>query len=203
MSTRIRTTTMTLGLALAVGACGTPTAPPAKSSTSMPSVAAKPATPAATTSDGTPATPAATTPKSLIEAAKSAVTPAAPVGATVMAPSTASTIAEATASANAALNPSVPKYDPAGRRDPFESLEARVGSNRSTVSTARLTGVIHSGMTAFALVETSDGIGYILKAGDTLADGRLLEIGASAAVFSVAPKPGMANNRVVLRLASD
>ncbi len=54
-----------------------------------------------------------------------------------------------------------------------------------------------------ALVETSDGIGYILKVGDTLGNGRLVEIGSDAAIFSVAPRSGSTPKRVVLRLASD
>ena len=39
-------------------------------------------------------------------------------------------------------------------------------------------------------VEAQDGIGYILKPGDTLGDGRLLEIGADSVVFAVAAKAG-------------
>jgi Tfp pilus assembly protein PilP len=107
------------------------------------------------------------------------------------------------AAAAPALTPSAPKYEAQGRRDPFESLEIRVGSERSSVATAKLTGLIHSETSALALVETSDGIGYILKPGDTLADGRLLEIGTNTVVFSVAPKPGATTNRVVLKLTSD
>jgi hypothetical protein len=102
-----------------------------------------------------------------------------------------------------ALVPSGPNYEANGRRDPFESLEARLGSDRSTVTTAKLTGVIHSGGIALALVETSDGIGYILKPGDTLSDGRLVEIGPNVAIFSLAPRPGSTTNKVVLRLAGD
>ena len=59
------------------------------------------------------------------------------------------------------------------------------------------------GANALALVETSDGIGYILKTGDTLADGRLVEISANTVVFAIAPKPGSTTNKVVLRLLSD
>ena len=54
-----------------------------------------------------------------------------------------------------------------------------------------------------ALVEAPDGIGYILKPGDTLGDGRLLEIGSDSVVFLVAPKTGAPSNRVVLRLATN
>ena len=107
------------------------------------------------------------------------------------------------AAAASALTPTAPKYEPGGRRDPFESLEVRAGSDRVTVAAAKLTGVIRSGSSALALVETGDGIGYILKAGDTLADGRLLEITANTVVFAIAAKPGSTTNKVVLRLPSD
>jgi hypothetical protein len=180
------------GLALALSACGGPAAPPAPKA-------------------GTPVAPTVANPKAPIDAARTA---AAAVNAQqaatadtkdaksepVAAP-TPGVVAATTAAS--ALTPTAPKYDPAGRRDPFESLEARLGSDRSSVTTARLTGVIVGLGGALALIETSDGIGYILKPGDTLADGRLLEIGPTAAVFSITPKPGTTLNRVVLKLASD
>jgi len=97
----------------------------------------------------------------------------------------------------------VPKYDPKGRRDPFETLEIREGSGGLTVAATRLTGIVRSNRVALALVEAPDGIGYILKPGDTLGDGRLLEIGSDSVVFVVAPKTGAPSNRVVLRLATN
>lgn len=171
-----------LGVVMLVAACGSP-APPA---------------------------PAVMDPKGAIDAAKTAAGAATAATAArqqsgkpaASAPFVASPGTVTATAAPALATPSA-KYDPAGRRDPFESQEARIGSERSTVAAARLTGVIHAGPTALALVETADGIGYILKPGDTLADGRLVEIGANTAVFSIAPKPGAATNRVVLRLAGD
>ena len=97
----------------------------------------------------------------------------------------------------------VPKYDAKGRRDPFETLEVREGSGGLTVAATRLTGIVRSNRVALALVEAPDGIGYILKPGDTLGDGRLLEIGSDSVVFMVAPKTGAPSNRVVLRLATN
>jgi len=97
----------------------------------------------------------------------------------------------------------VPKYDPRGRRDPFETLEVREGAGGLTVAATRLTGIVRSNRVALALVEAPDGIGYILKPGDTLGDGRLLEIGSDSVVFMVAPKTGAPANRVVLRLATN
>ena len=97
----------------------------------------------------------------------------------------------------------LPKYDPRGRRDPLETLEVREGSGGLTVAATRLTGIVRSNRVALALVEAPDGIGYILKPGDTLGDGRLLEIGSDSVVFVVAPKTGAPSNRVVLRLATN
>jgi hypothetical protein len=169
-----------LGIALVASACGSPAAAPAPPKVTAPIDAARTAASAAT-----------------------AATNAQPSASPAAAPLTVSPGTVAATTAATALTPSPPKYDARGRRDPFESLESRLGSDRSSVTTAKLTGVIQSGGTALALVETSDGIGYILKPGDTIADGRLLEVGVGSAVFSIAPKPGSTNNRVVLRLASD
>jgi len=102
-----------------------------------------------------------------------------------------------------APQPEGPKYDPQGRRDPFETLEGAVGAGGggSLVTTAKLTGIVRSARTTLALVETPEGIGYILKTGDTLGDGRLVEIGSDSVVFKVAQKPGESTDRVVLRMA--
>lgn len=101
--------------------------------------------------------------------------------------------------------PEVPKYEAKGRRDPFETLDAALGAGGggSLVTTARLTGIVRSPRATLALVETPEGIGYILKPGDTLGDGRLLEIGSDSVVFQVALKAGSQTDRVVLRLATD
>jgi Tfp pilus assembly protein PilP len=122
----------------------------------------------------------------------------------VKAPATAATkpaAAEPTPPAEVVI--AVPKYDSKGRRDPFETLEVREGSGGLTVAATRLTGIVRSNRVALALVEAPDGIGYILKPGDTLGDGRLLEIGSDSVVFVVAPKTGAPSNRVVLRLATN
>jgi Tfp pilus assembly protein PilP len=68
--------------------------------------------------------------------------------------------------------------------------------------TFKLTGVIGS-RTPLALVEASDGIGYILKPGDTLGDGRVTEITQSTVTFAVAAKSGQAATTTTLRLAQD
>jgi hypothetical protein len=96
-----------------------------------------------------------------------------------------------------------PGYEPKGRRDPFVALDLTGGPKGLEVATTKLTGIVRGARTTLALVETQDGIGYILKPGDTLGDGRLLEIGADNVTFSVPPKPGSPTNRVVLKLAAN
>jgi hypothetical protein len=105
-------------------------------------------------------------------------------------------------------SPAVPKgtgtgYEPKDRRDPFLPLDVTGGPKGLEVATTKLTGIVRSERTTLALVEAQDGIGYILKPGDTLGDGRLLEVGADTAVFAVSGRPGSQSNRVVLRLAAN
>jgi Tfp pilus assembly protein PilP len=83
------------------------------------------------------------------------------------------------------------------------ALDVTGGPKGLEVATTKLTGIVRSASTTLALVETQDGIGYILKPGDTLGDGRLLEIGADNVTFTVPPKPGSPTNRVVLKLAAN
>lgn len=95
------------------------------------------------------------------------------------------------------------KYETKGRRDPFQTLETREGAGGLTVAATKLTGIVRGSHSMLALVETADGIGYILKPGDTLADGRVLEIGNDSVTFAVTPKPGSTSTRVVLKLATN
>ncbi len=94
-------------------------------------------------------------------------------------------------------------YEPKGRRDPFEQLEVTGGAKGLTVSSTKLTGIVQSQRGTLALLEGSDGIGYILRPGDTLGDGRLLEVSSDRAVFNVLPRPGAPPTRVTLRLRTD
>ena len=97
----------------------------------------------------------------------------------------------------------IPKYEPNGRRDPFEVYDVREGSGGLTVSSTRLTGIVRNSRSALALIEAPDGIGYILRPGDTLGDGKLMDIGLDNVVFAVAAKPGVPATRVVLRLLAN
>jgi hypothetical protein len=127
--------------------------------------------------------------------------PQAPVSTPPPPPAAGSTVA-------AAPIPPLPEprnleYDPRGRRDPFETLEVREGASGPTVASARLTGIVRSGQGLLALVETADGLGYILKPGDTLGDSRLVEIGPDSVVFRVPTRAGSTTDRVVLKLPGD
>ncbi len=141
-----------------------------------------------------------------------AVAPATPggPGGSALTPRPGATLT-ATIPGRPALIPSVPSipapvtpsYETKGRRDPFDVLDQKVATTGLAVASTRLTGIIRNGRASLALVETADGIGYILRPGDVLGDGRLLQIGADNAVFTVALKPGSPSDRVVLRLAVD
>jgi hypothetical protein len=142
-----------------------------------------------------PPPPAAPAPKPV--AAAPAPAPAVPQPSTPAAAATPSPLV---------TPPAVPQgdgasYEAKGRRDPFVPLDVTGGPKGLEVATTKLTGIVRGARTTLALVEAQDGIGYILKPGDTLGDGRLVEIGADAVVFAVAAKPGSQTNRVVLKLA--
>lgn len=98
--------------------------------------------------------------------------------------------------------PPAPSYDTRGRRDPFEVLETREGASGTTVNAARLAGVVRGHTGPMALIETPDGLGYILRPGDTLGDGRLIEVLGDSVVFTVPLRNG-GTSRVVLKLPGD
>jgi hypothetical protein len=101
------------------------------------------------------------------------------------------------------VTPPAPASARKGRRDPFAPIELVQPDVRPyAVASARLKGIVR-GLPARALLETPDGIGYILKLGDVFADGRLIEIGPDNVVFSVAPRRGTTTDRIVLRLPTD
>jgi Tfp pilus assembly protein PilP len=94
-------------------------------------------------------------------------------------------------------------YETKGRRDPFSPLVIASGGKGLTIGSAKLVGVIQGRSSPLALVETAEGIGYVLKAGDTLGDGRVTEIGVDFVSFAVTPKPGETGGAVTLRLRTD
>jgi Tfp pilus assembly protein PilP len=181
--TRIRVVAGLLCLSGMLAACGGSPPPPPAATSKPVATAATPAAPAPVpmaTSPvaAVPSTPKPSTPAPTAQAAPLVATPAVPQG-------------DGTS------------YEPKGRRDPFMPLDLTGGPKGLEVATTKLTGIVRGANTTLALVEAQDGIGYILKPGDTLGDGRLVEIGIDTVVFAVASRPGAQSNRVVLRLAAN
>ncbi len=93
-------------------------------------------------------------------------------------------------------------YDAKGRRDPFVAISLAKDKPGLSVTTLKLAGVIR-GRTLLALIEAPDGLGYILKPGDVLGDGRVTDITQRSVTFAVAAKAGDAATTATLRLAQD
>jgi hypothetical protein len=93
-------------------------------------------------------------------------------------------------------------YAPRGRRDPFTPVRAVAvpTRDRSILASAKLTGIVRGSDGALALVETIDGTGFILRAGEGFGEGRLLEIGEDFALFDVGSPSASSQRRIVLRL---
>jgi len=181
--TRIRLVAGLLCLSGMLAACGGSPPPPPAATSKPVATAATPAAPAPVpmaTSPvaAVPSTPKPSMPAPTAQAAPLVATPAVPQG-------------DGTS------------YEAKGRRDPFMPLDVTGGPKGLEVATTKLTGIVRGANTTLALVEAQDGIGYILKPGDTLGDGRLVEIGIDTVVFAVASRPGAQSNRVVLRLAAN
>jgi hypothetical protein len=130
-------------------------------------------------------------------------TPAAPPGPAAPGPANPGLSTALVPTAPEVSSPVVFHYEPKGRRDPFEALELKADKTALAVTTAKLTGIVRNPSSSMALIETQDGIGYILKPGDTLFDGRLVHIGVDSVVFAVASQPGSTTNQVVLKLAAN
>lgn len=166
------------GICVALSACGgTPPAPAPTPTATIPNPIAAPAAPA----PGAAARTEQTTQPGQVSQPGSPLVPVAPTLA----------------------GTEVPKYDDRGRKDPFTEVSLSATTGGLAVSTTRLTGIVRGRRSTLALLETQEGIGYILKPGDTLGDGRLMEIGADNVVFTVGPKAGTPAQRVVLRLAAN
>jgi hypothetical protein len=91
-------------------------------------------------------------------------------------------------------------YESQGRRDPFAPISIPgPKSGGMSVLTLKLGGVIQ-GRTLLALVEAPDGVGYILKPGDVLGDGRVTDITQRSVTFAVTAKAGEAPTTATLKL---
>ena len=128
-----------------------------------------------------------------------------PAGAEAPKGPTAAPAGTAVASADAGAAAPTPKYEAKGRRDPFTPLDIQEGVKGPSVGTAKLRGIVTGSSGPLALIDTAEGVGYIMKRGDTLVDGRLVDINQDSVVFAVTSKPGApaAANRITLRLLQD
>jgi hypothetical protein len=81
-------------------------------------------------------------------------------------------------------------YQPEGRRDPFKSLVQKKGEGSGVtdistldVSNLTLTGIIWGPSGRLALVNDTQGVGYIIKPGDRVIGGNVFAITDSSVVF--------------------
>ncbi|MBI3081159.1 MAG: pilus assembly protein PilP [candidate division NC10 bacterium] len=84
-------------------------------------------------------------------------------------------------------------YQPEGRRDPFRNiLDARMveeGADGIDYSSLKVAGIVWQRQGYFALVETADGLGHILRVNDPLGKtGRVRQITAESVVIEVRAK---------------
>lgn len=91
-------------------------------------------------------------------------------------------------------------YEPKGRRDPFTPIFLGKDSVGLSVSAVKLTGVVGGREGLLALVEAPDGIGYILKPGDALGDGRVTGITSNSVTFAVMARGTQSASSLTLRL---
>jgi Tfp pilus assembly protein PilP len=91
-------------------------------------------------------------------------------------------------------------YEPRGRRDPFTPIFLGKDNAGLSVSAVKLTGVVGGRGGLMALVEAPDGIGYILKPGDALGDGRVTGITPTSVTFAVSARGSQSASSLTLRL---
>jgi hypothetical protein len=93
-------------------------------------------------------------------------------------------------------------YEARGRRDPFAPVQLATEKTGLEVGTVKLVGII-SGITPLALAETPDGLGYILKQGDVLGNGRVTEVTASSVTFAISGRAAQRETSLTLRIGRD
>lgn len=128
-----------------------------------------------------------------------AAEPAATVAAAQQKPATPAVMPRA-----AEPGPPLPPltYEPKGRRDPFTLVPVAVEKGGLDLTTTRLVGIIQ-GHQLLALVEAPDGLGYILKPGDVLGNGRITDMTANSVTFAVAGRAGQRETSLTLRLVKE
>lgn len=98
--------------------------------------------------------------------------------------------APASAAQPVQIQPKVPLYDSAGRRDPFKDLlggsqtkERASEGNELAISDLRLIGVTKEKGRVYALISGPQGFPYKIKEGDKFADGYVLKITLEGVTF--------------------
>ncbi len=96
------------------------------------------------------------------------------------------------------------KYEAKNRKDPFTPVSLAQGSKEGLqVASVKLAGVVDGRQGPMGLIEAPDGIGYVVKSGDVLGDGRVTAITRDSLTFSVAGRPGQPPTTVTLRVRTD
>jgi len=93
-------------------------------------------------------------------------------------------------------------YEARGRRDPFAPVQVVTEKTGLEVGTVKLVGII-SGSKPLALAETPDGLGYILKQGDVLGNGRVTEVTAHSVTFAISGRAAQRETSLTLRIGRD
>jgi Tfp pilus assembly protein PilP len=93
-------------------------------------------------------------------------------------------------------------YEPKGRRDPFSPVRLAKERNGLEVSSVKLVGVV-TGSQPLALVEAPDGLGYIVKRGDVIGNGRVTDVTTSSVTFAVGGRAGQQETSLTLRLVKE
>ncbi len=91
-------------------------------------------------------------------------------------------------------------YSAKSRRDPFVPVSLALEAKGINVTAAKLVGVVQGRQGTLALVEGPDGVGYVLKTGDVIGNGRVTGITGTTVTFAVAAQPGQGPTTVTLRL---
>ena len=94
-------------------------------------------------------------------------------------------------------------YDSKSRRDPFSPVSLATEAKGINVTAAKLVGIVQGRQGTLALVEGPDGVGYILKSGDALGNGRVTGVTGTTVTFAIPAQPGQGPTTVTLRLVLD
>ncbi len=95
-------------------------------------------------------------------------------------------------------------YDSKGRRDPFAPIVlAKEETRPLNLGPVKLVGIVQGRTSLLALVETPDGLGYILKPGDVLGEGQVANISPRSVTFMLASRSSRQVASLTLKLVSD